>query len=62
MSFLAIRVWDEITVDKAKATKDKLAYTGTFTVGRYKPLTRVDAERNNLGLCVTAYDIRGQSS
>jgi len=40
----------------------ELAYTGTFTVGRYKPATRGDAERNNLGLCVTSYDIRGQSS
>jgi type IV secretory pathway TrbF-like protein len=55
-------VWEETTIDKAKATKDKLAYTGTFTVGRYKPTSRADAERNNLGLCVTSYDIRGQSS
>ena len=37
------RWWEETTIDKAKATKDKLAYTGTFTVGRYKPPTRADA-------------------
>jgi type IV secretory pathway TrbF-like protein len=55
-------VWEETTVDKAKATKDKTLYTGTFLVGRYKPTSRADAERNHLGLCVTAYDIRGQSS
>jgi type IV secretory pathway TrbF-like protein len=55
-------VWEETTVDKVKATKDKTLYTGTFLVGRYKPTSRADAERNHLGLCVTAYDIRGQSS
>jgi type IV secretory pathway TrbF-like protein len=55
-------VWEETTVDKAKATKDKTLYTGTFLVGRYTPTSRADAERNHLGLCVTAYDIRGQSS
>lgn len=55
-------VWEETTVDKAKATKDKTLYTGTFLVGRYKPTSRADAERNHLGLCVTSYDIRGQSS
>ena len=55
-------VWEETTIDKTKGTKDTLAYTGTFLVGRYKPITRTDAERNSLGLCVTSYDIRGQSS
>ena len=55
-------VWEETTVDKGKGTKDRLTYTGTFLVGRYQPTSRADAERNNLGLCVTSYDIRGQSS
>jgi hypothetical protein len=31
-------------------------------VVRSPPTTRADAERNHLGLCVTSYDIRGQSS
>ena len=53
-------VWEETTIDKAKATKDSpiLARLPWAAINR----TRADAERNNLGLCVTAYDIRGQSS
>jgi type IV secretory pathway TrbF-like protein len=51
-------LWEETSIDKAKATKEQAVYTGTFTVGRYKPISVADAQENNLGLCVTAYDIR----
>jgi len=54
-------LWEETTIDKAKATKEQAAYTGTFLVGRYKPVSVVDAQENNLGLCVTSYDIRSNS-
>jgi len=51
-------LWDETTVDKVKATKEEKSYTGTFTVGRYKPASVADALGNHLGLCVAGYDIR----
>jgi type IV secretory pathway TrbF-like protein len=51
-------LWEETSLDKTKATKDVATYTGTFTVGRYKPTSVADALENNLGLCVTSYDIR----
>jgi type IV secretory pathway TrbF-like protein len=51
-------LWEETSIDKAKVTKEQTVYTGTFTVGRYTPTSVADAQENNLGLCVTAYDIR----
>jgi len=51
-------LWEETSIDKVKATKDQASYTGTFMVGRYKPTSVSDAQENNLGLCVTSYDIR----
>lgn len=51
-------LWEETTIDKARGTKEPAMYTGTFTVGRYKPASVTDAQDNNLGLCVTSYDIR----
>jgi len=53
-------LWEETSIDKAKVTKEIATYTGTFTVGRYKPTSVSDAQENNLGLCVTSYDVRPQ--
>jgi len=50
-------LWDETSVDKVKATREDKTYTGTFTVGRYKPASLAEAQDNHLGLCVTSYDI-----
>jgi len=50
-------LWDETTVDKVRATKEQTSYTGTFTVGRYKPVSVAEAQENHLGLCITSYDI-----
>jgi type IV secretory pathway TrbF-like protein len=55
-------LFEETTIDKAKGTKEVTPYTGTFLVGRYRPTSVTDALENNLGLCVTGYDIRQQSS
>src|SRR5215510_4370078 len=54
-------LWDETSIDRVKATKEQTSYTGTFTVGRYKPTSVTDAQENNLGLCVTSYDIQHNS-
>jgi type IV secretory pathway TrbF-like protein len=51
-------LWEETSIDKMKGTKELASYTGTFMVGRYKPTSVSDAQENNLGLCVTSYDIR----
>jgi len=50
-------LWSETSTDKARPTVTTASWTGTFSVGRYRPPTLADALENRLGLCITAYDL-----
>jgi type IV secretory pathway TrbF-like protein len=50
-------LWMETSVNKTDPTVKTQMWTGTFTVGRYRPPTLADTLENRLGLCVTAYDV-----
>jgi type IV secretory pathway TrbF-like protein len=53
-------LWAETRTDKAQPTVKTQLWTGTFSVGRYRPPTLADTLDNRLGLCVTAYDLSPQ--
>jgi len=50
-------VWHEVSVDKLASTLKEQDYVGTFTVGRMRPKTMVEAMDNRLGLCVNGVDV-----
>ncbi len=50
-------LWVESTTMKTEPTVKTAVWTGTFSVGRYRPPTLADTLENRLGLCVTAYDL-----
>jgi len=50
-------LWHEVTVDTRASTLKETDYVGTFTVGRLRPKSLVEAMDNRLGLCVTGYDL-----
>ncbi len=50
-------LWVESMTMKTEPTVKAAFWTGTFSVGRYRPPTLVDTLENRLGLCVTAYDL-----
>lgn len=49
--------WQEVVVDKGVLTLKEQDYIGTFTVGRVRPKTLVEAMDNRLGICVNGYDL-----
>jgi type IV secretory pathway TrbF-like protein len=53
-------LWTETSTEKAQPTVKTALWTGTFSVGRYRPPTLADTLDNRLGLCVTAYDVSPQ--
>ncbi len=53
-------LWAETSTDKAQPTVKTALWTGTFSVGRYRPPTLADTLENRLGLCVTAFDLSPQ--
>jgi type IV secretory pathway TrbF-like protein len=50
-------LWTETSTEQAQPTVKTAQWTGTFTVGRYRPPTLADTLDNRLGLCVTAFDL-----
>ncbi len=50
-------LWTETSTEQAQPTVKTAPWTGTFTVGRYRPPTLADTLDNRLGLCVTAFDM-----
>ena len=53
-------LWTETSTEQAQPTVKTAQWTGTFTVGRYRPPTLADTLDNRLGLCVTAFDLSPQ--
>jgi len=53
-------LWTETSTERAQPTVKTAPWTGTFTVGRYRPPTLADTLDNRLGLCVTAFDLSPQ--
>ena len=53
-------LWTETTTEQTQPTVKTTPWTGTFTVGRYRPPTLADTLDNRLGLCVTAFDVTPQ--
>ncbi len=53
-------LWAETSTDQAQPTVRTGLWTGTFSVGRYRPPTLADTLDNRLGLCVTAFDLSPQ--
>ena len=53
-------LWTETSTDQAQPTVKTQLWTGTFSVGRYRPPTLADTLDNRLGLCVTAFDLSQQ--
>jgi len=53
-------LWVETRTEQAMPTVKTAPWTGTFTVGRYRPPTLADTLDNRLGLCVTAFDLSPQ--
>jgi type IV secretory pathway TrbF-like protein len=53
-------LWAETSTDKAQPTVQTRMWTGTFSVGRYRPPTLADTLDNRLGLCVAAFDLSPQ--
>lgn len=49
-------LWLSVSIDPPASTDTKEAHTSTFTVGRVRPKTLVEALDNRLGLCVSGYD------
>jgi type IV secretory pathway TrbF-like protein len=54
-------LFEEVTTDTKRPTKQVALWTGTFTVGRYHPKTMADMIDNRLGLCVTGYNFTEQA-
>lgn len=54
-------LFEEVTTDAKRPEKKVALWTGTFTVGRYKPKTMADMIDNRLGLCVTGYNFTEQT-
>ena len=53
-------LWSETSIDASNPTVKTALWTGTFSVGRYRPPTMADTLDNRLGLCVTAFDLSPQ--
>ena len=53
-------LWTETRTEQAQPAVKTAQWTGTFTVGRYRPPTLADTLDNRLGLCVTAFDLSPQ--
>jgi type IV secretory pathway TrbF-like protein len=53
-------LWAETSTEQAQPTVTTRLWTGTFSVGRYRPPTLTDTLDNRLGLCVTAFDLSPQ--
>jgi len=53
-------LWTEMRTDTAQPAVTTVLWTGTFSVGRYRPPTLADTLDNRLGLCVTAFDLSPQ--
>ena len=53
-------LWAETSLEQAIPTVKTQLWTGTFSVGRYRPPTLADTLDNRLGLCVTAFDLSPQ--
>jgi type IV secretory pathway TrbF-like protein len=53
-------LWVETSTEQAQPSVKTALWTGTFTVGRYRPPTLADTLDNRLGLCVTAFDLSPQ--
>ena len=53
-------LWVETSTEKAQPTVKTQLWTGTFSVGRYRPPSLADTLDNRLGLCVVAYDLSPQ--
>ena len=53
-------LWTEMCTDTAQPAVTTVLWTGTFSVGRYRPPTLADTLDNRLGLCVTAFDLSPQ--
>ena len=53
-------LWSETSIDASNPTVKTALWTGTFSVGRYRPPTMADTLDNRLGLCVTAFDLSQQ--
>jgi len=53
-------LWAETSTEQAMPTVKTALWTGTFTVGRYRPPTLADTLDNRLGLCITAFDVSPQ--
>jgi type IV secretory pathway TrbF-like protein len=49
-------VWHEVSIDKLASTLKEQDWIGTFTIGRVRPKTMVEAMDNRLGLCVNGMD------
>src|SRR6266851_2917697 len=53
-------LWSETSTEASNPTVKTALWTGTFSVGRYRPPTMTDTLDNRLGLCVTAFDLSPQ--
>jgi type IV secretory pathway TrbF-like protein len=53
-------LWTETSTEQAQPAVKTQLWTGTFSVGRYRPPTLADTLSNRLGLCVTAFDLSQQ--
>jgi len=53
-------LWSETSIEVSNPTVKTALWTGTFSVGRYRPPTMADTLDNRLGLCVTAFDLSPQ--
>jgi type IV secretory pathway TrbF-like protein len=53
-------LWVESSVAKADPTVKTQQWTGTLSVGRYRPPTLADTLENRLGLCVNAFELTPQ--
>jgi type IV secretory pathway TrbF-like protein len=52
--------WVETSTDKTQPAVKTATWSGSFTVGRYRPPTLAETLGNSLGLCVTAFTLDPQ--
>jgi type IV secretory pathway TrbF-like protein len=52
--------WEETTTESTQQRTKR--WTGTFTVGRFRPTSQAVLMQNRLGLCITAFDLSPQPS